>query len=52
MIFSLRKIRTLTGRGMYLVNTYIRQKVNIEWSHKTKWVGVKAKEMENTRYKI
>ena len=45
-------IGTLTGKGMELVDTLIRRRVNIACLQETKWVGSKAKELENTGYKI
>ena len=37
---------------MELVDTLIRRRVNIACLQETKWVGSKAKEFENTGYKI
>ena len=37
---------------MELVDTLIRRKVNIAYLQETKWVGSKAKELENNGYKI
>ena len=47
-------IGTLTGKGkgIELVDTLIRRRVNIACLQGTKWVGSKAKELENTGYKI
>lgn len=45
-------IGSLTGKGMELVDTLIRRRVNIACLQETKWVGSKAKELENTGYKI
>ena len=45
-------IGTLTGKCLELVDTLIRRRVNIACLQETKWVGSKAKEVENTGYKI
>ena len=45
-------IRSLTGKGMELVDTLIRRRVNIACLQEIKWVGSKAKELENTGYKF
>ena len=45
-------IGTLTGKGMELVDTLIKRRVNIACLQETKWVGSKAKELKNTGYKI
>ena len=45
-------IGSLTGKGIELVDTLIRRRVNIACLQETKWVGSKAKELENTDYKI
>ena len=42
---------SLTDKGMELVDTLI-WRVNIVCLQETKWVGSKAKELENTGYKI
>ena len=44
-------IGTLTGRGMELVDTMIRRRVNIVCLQETKWVGEKAKEI-GTGFKL
>ena len=45
-------IGTLSGKGMELVDTMLRRKVNIACVQETKWVGEKAREIENTGFKI
>ena len=45
-------IGTLTSKGMEIVDTLIRRRLNIACLQETKWVGSKAKELENTGYKI
>ena len=45
-------IGSLTGKGMELVDTLIRRRVNIACLQETKWIGSKAKELENAGYKI
>jgi hypothetical protein len=42
----------MTGKGMELVDTMIRRKVNIACLQETKWVGEKAREIENTGFKF
>ena len=37
---------------MELVDTLIRRRVNIAYLQETKWVGSKAKKLENTGHKI
>ena len=45
-------IGTFTGRGVELVDSLIRRRVNIASLQETKWAGSKAKEIENISYKI
>ena len=45
-------IGTLIGKGMELVDTLIRRRVNIACLQETKWAGSKVKELENTGHKI
>ena len=45
-------IESLIGKGIELVDTLIRRRVNIACLQETKWVGSKAKELENSGYKI
>jgi exonuclease III len=42
----------LTGKLRELVDTAIRRRVNILCVQKTKWTGQKAKEVENTDFKL
>jgi hypothetical protein len=45
-------IGTLTGKGRELVDTMVRRRVNIACVQETKWVGEKAREIENTGFKL
>lgn len=45
-------IGTLTGKTIELVETMKRRRVNIMCLQETKWVGVKAKILDNTGYKL
>jgi exonuclease III len=42
----------LTDKLRELVDTVIRRRLNILCVQKTKWMGQKAKEMENTYFKL
>jgi hypothetical protein len=42
----------LTGKLRELVDTTIRRRVNILCVQKIKWTGQKAKEVENTDFKL
>jgi hypothetical protein len=42
----------LTGKLRELVDTAIRRRVNILCVHETKWTGQKAKEVEDTGFKL
>ncbi|XP_058216771.1 uncharacterized protein LOC131327642 [Rhododendron vialii] len=43
---------TLTGKTRELVDTMLRRKISIACLQETKWVGEKAREIENTGYKL
>jgi exonuclease III len=45
-------IGSLTGKLRELVDTAIRRRVNILCVQETKWTGQKAKEVENTDFKL
>ena len=45
-------IGSLTGKTMELVDCMVRRKIGIICLQETKWVGEKAKEIENTGYKL
>ena len=45
-------IGSLTSKGMELVDTLIRRRMNITCLQETKWVGLKVNELKNTGYKI
>ena len=45
-------IGSFLSKWIELVDTLIRMRVNITCLQETKWVGSKAKELENTGYKI
>jgi exonuclease III len=45
-------VRSLTGKLRELVDTTIRRRVNILCVQETKWTGQKAKEVENTGFKL
>ena len=47
-----RNIGTMTGKGMELVDTMRRRKVHVACLQETKWVGEKAREIENTGFKL
>ncbi|WP_284247416.1 hypothetical protein, partial [Methylobacterium haplocladii] len=36
----------MTGKGMELVDTMVRRKINLACVQETKWVGAKAKEID------
>jgi exonuclease III len=45
-------VGSLTGKLRELVDTAIRRRVNILCVQETKWTGQKAKEVENTSFKL
>jgi exonuclease III len=45
-------VGSLTGKLRELVDTVIRRRVNILYVQETKWMGHKAKEVENTGFKL
>ena len=45
-------IGTLTGKGMEIVDTMIRRKVNIIRLQEAKWIGERCRKIENTWYKL
>src|SRR5450432_227439 len=45
-------IGTLTGKTRELVDTMIRRRISIVCLQETKWVGEKAREIEDTGYKL
>jgi exonuclease III len=45
-------VASLTGKLRELVDTAIRRRVNILYVQETKWTGQKAKEVENTGFKL
>ena len=45
-------VGSLTGKLRELVDTAIRRRVNILCVQETKWMGQKAKEVENTGFKL
>jgi exonuclease III len=45
-------VGSLTGKLRELVDTVIRRRVNILCIQETKWTGQKAKEVENTSFKL
>jgi exonuclease III len=45
-------VGSLTGKLRELIDTAIRRRVNILCVQKTKWTGQKAKEVENTGFKL
>ena len=45
-------VGSLTGKLREIVDTTIRIRVNILCVQETKWVGQKAKEVENTGFKL
>jgi hypothetical protein len=42
----------LTGKLRELVDATIRKRVNIRCVHETRWAGQKAREVENTGFKL
>jgi exonuclease III len=45
-------VESLTGKLREIVDTMIRRCVNILCVHETKWKGQKAKEVEDTGFKL
>jgi exonuclease III len=45
-------VGSLTGKVREIVDTMIRRRVNILCVHETKWKGQKAKEVEDTGFKL
>ena len=45
-------VGSLTGKLRELVDTVVRKRVNILCVQETKWTGQKAKEVENTRFRL
>ncbi|XP_050133100.1 uncharacterized protein LOC126609148, partial [Malus sylvestris] len=45
-------IGTLTGKSMEVVEVMVRRMINIMCLQETKWVGLKAKDLENSGFKL
>ncbi|KAM1110894.1 hypothetical protein ACFX19_010231 [Malus domestica] len=45
-------IGTLTGKSMEVVEVMVRRRINIMCLQETKWVGLKAKDLENSGFKL
>ncbi|KAM2865587.1 hypothetical protein COP2_021752 [Malus domestica] len=45
-------IGTLTGKSMEVVEVMVRRRINIMCLQETKWVGRKAKDLENSGFKL
>ncbi|KAM2969624.1 hypothetical protein FF2_016698 [Malus domestica] len=45
-------IGTLTGKSMEVVEIMVRRRINIMCLQETKWVGSKAKDLENSGFKL
>ncbi|CAN6726323.1 unnamed protein product [Malus baccata var. baccata] len=45
-------IGTLTGKSMEVVEVIVRRRINIMCLQETKWVGLKAKDLENSGFKL
>ena len=45
-------IGTLTGKSMEVVEVMLRRMINIMCLQETKWVGLKAKDLENSGFKL
>ncbi|KAM2180691.1 hypothetical protein ACFX1R_035510 [Malus domestica] len=45
-------IGTLTGKSMEVVEVMVRRRINIMCLQETKWVGSKAKDLENSGFKL
>ena len=45
-------IGTLTGKSMEVVEAMVRRRINIMCLQETKWVGLKAKDLENLGFKL
>ncbi|KAM1225087.1 hypothetical protein ACFX2G_044844 [Malus domestica] len=45
-------IGTLTGKSMEVVEVMVRRRINIMCLQETKWVGCKAKDLENSGFKL
>ena len=45
--FGIRNVGTLTSKSMDMVDTMIRKRINFMCLQENKWVGEKAKELDN-----
>ncbi|RZB42550.1 Craniofacial development protein 2 [Glycine soja] len=50
--FGTWNIGTLTGKSMEIVDVMVRRKINFMFLQETKWTGEKAKELDNSGFKL
>ncbi|KAH1257082.1 Craniofacial development protein 2 [Glycine max] len=50
--FGTWNIGTLTGKSMEIVDVMVRRKINFMCLQETKWIGEKAKELDNSGFKL
>ncbi|KAL5153310.1 Craniofacial development protein 2 [Glycine soja] len=50
--FGTWNIDTLTGKSMEIVDVMVRRKINFMCLQETKWTGEKAKELDNSGFKL
>ncbi|KAL5187393.1 Craniofacial development protein 2 [Glycine soja] len=50
--FGTWNIGTLTGKSMEIVDVMVRRKINFMCLQETKWTGEKAKELDNSGFKL
>ncbi|RZB75436.1 Craniofacial development protein 2 [Glycine soja] len=50
--FGTWNIGTLTGKSMEIVDVMVRRKINFMCLQETKWTGQKAKELDNSGFKL
>ncbi|KAH1206126.1 Craniofacial development protein 2 [Glycine max] len=50
--FDTWNISTLTGKSMEIVDVMVRRKINFMCLQETKWTGEKAKELDNSGFKL
>ncbi|KAH1264626.1 Craniofacial development protein 2 [Glycine max] len=50
--FGTWNIGTLTGKSMKIVDVMVRRKINFMCLQETKWTGEKAKELDNSGFKL
>lgn len=50
--FKKRKLGTLIGKSMEVVDIEIRRRINFMGLQETKWVGEKGKKLDSSRFKL